>query len=235
VHYLMRLSTLQPLATYVTDDHGGEALRRFSLARDQLALLDRHYCHPPDVAHADAAGAAVIVRYKRKSLPLYDARGARLDVAAKLRQLRRPKRARGWTAYVHGPDGQRIAGRLCALRLPADKAAAAQARVRREAGAKVTAEALEFARYVIVFTTVPAARLSAADVLTLYRLRWQQELHIKRDKSLGGLDRLPNVRPDTIESWICAKLLASALVRRLLTACAPVPPWALDVPAARAA
>ncbi len=41
------------------------------------------------------------------------------------------------------------------------------------------------------------------------------ELHIKRDKSIGGLDRLPNFRPDPIEGWVSAKLLLGALARRL--------------------
>ena len=58
--------------------------------------------------------------------------------------------------------------------------------------------------------------LSDEAILALFRLRWQVELHIKRDKSLGGLDRLPNFRPDTIEGWVSAKLLLGALARRMV-------------------
>lgn len=228
VHYLLRLSTLRPVQTVVTDEHGGEMLRRFTVARAQLALLDRAYCNPPDIAHAHAAAAAVIVRYNRGTLPLYDAHGRRLDVAAKVRRLGRPSRARSWTASVRTAAGDVIVGRVCALRLPTAKADEARARVRKERGAALTTADLEWAPYVVVFTTVPATRLSATEVLRLYRLRWQQELHIKRDKSLGGLDRLPNARPDTIESWICAKLLALALTRKLTAASAAFPPGALD-------
>src|SRR6266542_3764916 len=36
VHYLMRLSTLRPVQTIVTDEHGGEKLRRFDLQAGQL-------------------------------------------------------------------------------------------------------------------------------------------------------------------------------------------------------
>jgi hypothetical protein len=60
----------------------------------------------------------------------------------------------------------------------------------------------------VVFTTVPAEELADEAILALYRLRWQVELHIKRDKSLGGLDRLPNFRPDTIEGWVSATSFA---------------------------
>ena len=40
------------------------------------------------------------------------------------------------------------------------------------------------------------------------------ELEFKREKSIGGLDRLPNFRDDTIASWVAGKLLCFALARR---------------------
>ena len=70
----------------------------------------------------------------------------------------------------------------------------------------------------IVFTTVPRSPLTCNLILALYRARWQIELEFKRDKSLTGLDRLPNFRPDTIESWICAKLLLHQILRKLSSA-----------------
>ena len=58
-----------------------------------------------------------------------------------------------------------------------------------------TAESIEAAGYVELFTTVDKSRLSAARCMHLYRLRWQIELLFKRLKSLCGLDRMPNYRP----------------------------------------
>jgi hypothetical protein len=49
----------------------------------------------------------------------------------------------------------------------------------------------------------------------LYRLRWQIELQFKRWKTLCGFDRMPNFRPDTIESWLYAKILAAVLLEKL--------------------
>jgi len=60
--------------------------------------------------------------------------------------------------------------------------------------------------------------------MELYRLRWQVELSIKRDKSIGGLDRLPNFRADTIRSWILAKLLLAQIARKIATANVAIPP-----------
>jgi hypothetical protein len=88
----------------------------------------------------------------------------------------------------------------------------------------VTEETLVAAQYVVVFTTVPSSRLTAALVMELYGLRWQIELHIKRDKSIAGLDRLPNFRSDTVYSWICAKLLLTQIARKLAAPNVAIPP-----------
>ena len=98
------------------------------------------------------------------------------------------------------------------------EAAKARAWARREHGADASAETLEAAQYVALFTTVPRSRLSAARAIELYRLRWQVELLFKRLKSLCGLDRLPNYRDDTIRAWLYGKLLAALLMDRMISA-----------------
>ena len=79
---------------------------------------------------------------------------------------------------------------------------------------------------VAVFTTVPRDKLSCDHILELYRLRWQIELEFKRDKSITGLDRLPNFRPDTIATWIYAKLLLHQIARKLTAPVGDFPPFA---------
>jgi hypothetical protein len=224
VHYRLDLATLAPREVHVTDVHAGEMLRRFTLAPGDLDLIDRGYCNPADLAHARAADAHTIARLNRGTLPLTDAHGAPLDIEAKVLALRtRPGTVRHWAARVATPDGV-LPVRVCATRLRADAAARAQATLRREAAGPVTATDLAWACFVVVVTTVPAAALTARQVLDLFRLRWQVELHIKRDKSLGGLAAIPHFRDDTIGSWLCAKLLVQALARALV-ATAPSPPW----------
>jgi hypothetical protein len=227
VHYVLRLSDLALIQCEVTDEHGGETVRRFRVIPGQLWLLDRGYANPPGIAALHLAEAAVLVRYNFGSLPLYDVQGKRIDVRSKVLRLRKVGRAREWTAYVHPDKEDPIAGRLCAVRLPKDKASEARARLRKEQGKDVTEEALEMADFVIVFTTVPKTSLTLERIFELYRLRWQVELKIKRDKSIAGLDTLPNFRPDTIHAWICAKLLAQQIAHRLTTPQVAFPPSAV--------
>ena len=55
--------------------------------------------------------------------------------------------------------------------------------------------------------------------MELYRLRWQVELEFKRAKSITGLDKLPNFLPETILSWIAAKLLLHQILRAVAVRC----------------
>jgi len=229
VHYVLRLTDLQPISVEVTDDKGGETFRRFAaLVRPgQLWIGDRGYTNPPGIAAIASKGADVLVRHNRWSLPLYDTEGELVDVRAKLHRLSKPGRPRQWAAWVHPQDAPRIRGRMCAVRLPPDKAEEVRARLHREHGkSHVSDEMLEMAEFVVVFTTVPKERLVLDRVLELYALRWQVELTIKRDKSIAGLDQLPNYRDDTIRSWILAKMLLTQIALRVATPQVQVPPYA---------
>lgn len=215
VHYCLKLTTLRPEQIQVTDETGGETFRRFEAQARQLWMGDRAYANPPGIAWICSTGADVLVRYNRGALPLYDVNGRQLDVLKKLSRLTKPKRPREWAAWVHAGDGEPIRGRLCAVRLPPDKAEEARARLRKEYGSKVSKDALKAAEFVVVFTTVPAELIPTEGILELYGLRWQVELHIKRDKSIARLDALPNFRQDTIFSWLCAKLLLVEIARKI--------------------
>lgn len=217
VHKALRLSDMRVTHVYVTDEKGGETLRRFDVQEGELWILDRIYANPPGVAHATSRKAAVIVRYNRGSLPLYDTDRRPLDVWSKLAQLHTPLQMSEWEAWVRPVRGEPIRGRLCAIRLPADKAEEARARLRREQGSELTEDSLAMADFVVLFTTVPYERLDTRLILELYRLRWQIELEFKRNKSITGLDRLPNFRQDTIFSWLQAKILLHQLMRKLAT------------------
>lgn len=227
IHRALRLPDLRVVGFKITDVKGGETFRNFDPEQGQIWIGDRGYPNPPGIAWVKAAKAEVLVRYNRGSLPLYDAQGQPIDVLSKVGKLRKAGSYRQWQAFVHPAGGARIAGRLCAFRLPTKKADEARQRLRREQGADLTEQSLAMADFVVVFTTVPASALSCIQVLELYRLRWQIELDFKRDKSTTGLDELPNKLPCTIETWIYAKLILHQLLRKLADSGSAIPPSAL--------
>ena len=111
----------------------------------------------------------------------------------------------------------------------------AQRQLRRKARRKqvtLSAAALRAAGYVFVWTSVPAEVLTAAEVMELYRLRWQIELAFKRLKSLMGLGHLPKWSDASCRAWIHGKLFIALLIERLLEAAEAVSPWGYHLVAA---
>jgi hypothetical protein len=227
VVYGMRLSDMSFVHLEAMDEHGSETLRSFTAHSGQLWVVDRNFTNAPGIASIRAQGAHVVGRYNRGSMPLCDARNKPFDVMQHVRRLRTPGSMKEWKVWADC-NGKRIRGRLCAVRLPDDKAEENRVRLRREYGKKVTPASLEAAAWLMVFTTVPRSKLSAERVLDAYRLRWQIELEIKRDKSIGELDKLPNFLPETIQTWLYLKLILQQIERRLVSSKVVVPPSGAD-------
>jgi IS4 transposase len=93
----------------------------------------------------------------------------------------------------------------------------------------VDPRSLEAAHFVMVFTTLPASRLGAADVLELYRFRWQIELAFKRLKQLLKLSRLPHKDPRAAQGWILAKLVVALILETLYRRAVAISPWGYDL------
>ncbi len=233
VLYALHLVDMTIPQQKVTDEHGSEGLRHFEVKPGQLWIADRYYANPEEVAHVKDADGEVLVRYNRGALPLYDVKDQRLDVMERVRSVDQPWAMAEWAAWVHPKGHAPILGRLCAMRLPEKEAEQARERLRREYGSEVSAEMLEAADWVIEFVTAPCERIPLERVFCLYRLRWQAELQIKRDKSVGGMDKLPNFRDDTIATWLNAKLLLQQIVRKIVSPAVVLLPESPTLPPAR--
>jgi hypothetical protein len=218
LHAAIRLSELRIYDVVATDESEGETLRRFFFIPGQLVIVDRGLANPVGIAWVRNCGADVIARHNRGALPLYDEEQNQIDVIDWARTLKDgvAQERKVWVYAETDCGNQWFVGRLVGRRLPPDKAKEAQQRIRKEQGAKVTAESLEMAAYVLVFTTAEESRLSAEQVLKAYRLRWQIELLFKRLKSLIGIDRVPTSRKDTTIAWLSIKLLLAMLIDRML-------------------
>src|SRR5262249_20391534 len=75
---------------------------------------------------------------------------------------------------------------------------------------------LEYAKYIIVFTTFDPLTFRADTVLHWYRDRWQVELAFKRLKSLAQLGDLPKADEQSARAWRYGKLFAARLTEQLI-------------------
>ena len=102
-------------------------------------------------------------------------------------------------------------------------------------GRQLQPQTLEFAKYVIVFTTFSEAEFSAAQVPDWYRTRWQVELVFRRFKSLAQLGHLPKREDDSAKAWPVDKLFVALLAEKLISHARAVSHWEYDLATAPSA
>jgi len=132
-----------------------------------------------------------------------------------------------WPVCLKGP-GQVVEGRLCAVRKSETATRKEVRKIRRKAqqgGPQTKPETLEYAHYVMVFTTLPAEQFSSDEILEWYRVRWQIELVFKRMKSLAQLGHLPKHDEQSARAWLYGKLLVALLGQKLTRLGRDISPW----------
>ena len=229
LHYSVELSSLRCDHVEVTGQKGGETFKRFPVKTGDLLLADRAYSNCQGIGHVVSQGGHVLVRLHLTNLPLRCVGGGRpFDLLARLRKLRIGQTG-DWDCLA-GPaeSSDLIPGRVCAVKKSAAAAAAARAKLRREAskeGRVLNPATHEAAGYFFVFTTLPRGQATADQILEYYRGRWQVELVFKRMKSLMELGHLPKHDDESSRAWLHGKLLVAFLVESLIRAGESFFPW----------
>jgi hypothetical protein len=112
-------------------------------------------------------------------------------------------------------QGQRLACRLIAWRLPPEQANRRRRKLRQEVmskrGSAPSAERLAWCDWTILVTSVPVEMLTPREATVLYRARWQVELLFKRWKSQGLVAELSGstVVRQMVRVW--SRLLAAVV------------------------
>jgi hypothetical protein len=227
LHYCVSLSSLACEQVIVTDQRGnGESFKRFRVQAGDLYLADRAYGVRPGIFYLREAGADVLVRFALDNLPLEDAAGRHWDLLKHLRRLKSTQVGDWPVELVY--EGQRLSGRVCAIKKSRQARLAAQKKLlvkSAKSNAQTKDSTLESSGYIFVFTTLPASALSALQALELYRGRWQIELVFKRLKSILSLGYLRKVDPDSARSWLEGKLFVAMLIEALLAQAESFFPW----------
>ena len=212
----------------VTDRQGGEHLARYRWQAGAVIVADRGYGYRRSVAIAVRQQADVVVRIHPATFPLETDAEQPFPMLRWLRQRGSPEREwRGWCRW----QGQRYRVRLLAAKLDATATQAARRRQRRKAqqsGRTLTTPTLAVAGWLLLITTLDTATWAAADVLYVYRARWQVELVCKKMKQLLRLNQIRSTNRTSVEATVRALLVAwtlhedtTAWLRSLWRATAP--------------
>lgn len=226
--YSLRLPSLTCDYFEMTSTEGpgtGESFRRLPVRPQELILGDAGYWSAAGIAFVRQRGADVVVRVNPQSFVAVSPKGRRIGLLNRVRNLSQAGQIGAWPVILQGPDGP-VAGRVCAIRKSDHAIRQAQRRIERKASKKQTQtkpETLEYAKYVIVFTT--RVNAAAADVLEWYRLRWQIELVFKRLKTIAQLGHLPKHDDRSSRAWLYGKLFVALLTQKLIQAGRDISPW----------
>jgi Transposase DDE domain len=226
LHYSLRLPELDCDHFELTDLHAGESFKRWQAAPKEVLLADRAYARREALGALVAQGVQVVVRSNGRSFPLVDAQGQRFKLKPHLRKLK-VGQVQEWQLFFRAGD-HTWPIRLCVIRKSQVAAERAQRKARRKAQThqrEVSADALELSKYVLVLTSLAPEGWSAAQVLELYRCRWQIELAFKRLKSLLQLGQLPKHDPASARAWLQLKLLLALIIERLCHQARFFSPW----------
>jgi IS4 transposase len=202
----------------LTDQKAGETLDRIPVVKGEIRLGDRAYLQPDRMAALLEDGADFVIRAGWKSARWLDAEGRPLDLIAALRAgstrglIDRP-------IWIKRKRGAPLALRLVAIKKPAQAAAAARRKARRDAQREryqLSKQTLEAADWVILVTSLGPEEFTTTDVLALYRLRWRIELGFKRLKSLIGLKGPPGTDERSARPHVLAHLLMILLLEPII-------------------
>lgn len=218
VHMGFDLGSLSIDSLEVTGPEGGESYSRFRVQEREVAVGDRGYAHRKGLRSIVESGGYFLVRLNWQNLPLQDLQGERFDLLGALRQAKEDEATEFSVQTEPTRAVPAIAARLIVQRKSPEAAEESRRKLLKEAKKKrrtVDPRTLETAAYMFVLTSVPAEHLSAAQVLKVYRFRWQIEMAFKRFKEILPLRRVPVKDPDLAKTYLFANLLAVLLTEDL--------------------
>lgn len=230
IHYSLKLPDLQCDYFKLTEnegEHTGESYKQFPAQKGDCIIGDRAYSTAQGITHLHKKGAYSLVRVNTSSLALYSTADKRFDLLKAVAALQEEYSVGRWNVMISEDEKHFINGRVCIIRKSNIAAEQAIKKLKEKASKKQKspkAKTLEFAKYIIIFTTLPES-FSANAVLEWYRVRWQIELVFKRLKSLTGFGHLPKHDERSSRAWLYGKLLVGLLVEKLIHCSGVISPW----------
>jgi hypothetical protein len=202
---------------------GAESLARHTAGPGEILIADRNFAKAAGVRATVFQGGQLIVRRGLTACRIAGEGGRQLDAAAIL-DLARDGTASG--GIVDTPawlpaadDAPALPLRLIIQKKPPEAAEKSQQRAARKAQRahyEARSKQLDAAQYLLLMTTLDKTTMPAAQVLALYRRRWQIEIAFKRLKSLGDLDNIQAKEERLTKTAIWAKLILAILTETLL-------------------
>ena len=217
LHTMINLHSLTRVEMHLTDMSTGESMTNFSsIIENDLIVADRAYGTIKSMRWVEERQAFYVFRLKANSFYLYiqnkDMHFVRFDLAEKLKNWEEDKILEYQLYYKQDKNYYPV--RICALGKTAEAIEKGSERIKRSNSGKNRTKITEvqaiYNKYIVVVTNLPTD-ITAEQILSLYRQRWQIELVFKRLKSIIKYDDLQAKQDSTSQAWFWCKLLTAAI------------------------
>ena len=229
LHYSLDLYSLCCDQFILSRPNLGESFVNFQVKQRDLLIGDRAYGRLKGLIHVKKNGGDFIARFKCKAFYL-SKEGGGFEIAQELGALKYGE-VGDWELLGYTKGGLSLSIRLCAIRKSDEETEKSIKKAKRAASKqcrKISDEALELCKYVILVTSLPKT-INAKLILDLYRFRWQVEVAFKRLKSILGFGHLPKKDEGSCRAWLQGKLFVALLAQRIVNEGRLFSPWGYPI------
>jgi Transposase DDE domain len=213
----------------VTDRHVSEQLRHLSLQAGDIVVTDAGYVAARSVEYAREQEAFVLQRFSARHVRLLEENGQLILLKERIESQAYGTWSRHPCWLLLPQSLQRVAVRVVAFRLPEAQAVQAMERkakrLRSQYGKGYSREAVWWAQWCLLLTTLPQNDWDEQGLLDLYRARWQIELLFKRFKQSQQRHRLPFRDEQRAEMVVHLHLIVWVLQEHLASQLQAAWPW----------
>lgn len=170
----------------VTDRHQAERVAHLDVRHQDVIVTDAGYVARQSVAATRNVGAFLLQRFSAHHVRLEEEAGQAVALKERIEHqgYGQMSEQEYWLTLPEGKE--RVPVRVVAFRLPFEQAKMAQERkakrLRQQYGRQYSREAVWWAQWCLLLSTLPQSSWSADALLQLYRMRWQIEMFFKRLK-----------------------------------------------------
>ena len=119
IHYSVQLPSLCCDFFKLTATEGkgtGESFKQFPVQAGDYLIADRGYSHIPGMQYVDSRSAYFTVRVDTGNARFLHGKGRRFPLLRSVQGVETAGAMESWSAYVLDEDGNRVEGRICAVR-----------------------------------------------------------------------------------------------------------------------
>ena len=217
LHFALDIIKMQSAMYNITTNKTGEKLSNFDIQAGDLVIADRIYASSLGIEYCESKGANYILRAKSSNLSIYDEKKKLIDIRDKVIKMKNGE-FEAYTKSKNGKEYKKI--RVCFKRKDKEAIKKTEKKLRREEQkqqCKFSDKTKKFNEYIVVVTSLDKEKITAEEVLELYRYRWQVELYFKRLKSILDYGELPKKREESIFSWLNGKIMIALLIEKIIS------------------